>query len=75
VPDHAALEVSAAAQLDLAHREAGRARRDYHVGRQRLVKLPIELLLEVDPLGPILLDEVGALDRRQKVGLERQFRL
>jgi uncharacterized protein YjiS (DUF1127 family) len=33
VPDHATVGVSAAARLDLAHREARRARRDDHVGR------------------------------------------
>ena len=28
----------------------------------QLVELPIELLLEIDPLGPVLLEEVGAGD-------------
>jgi hypothetical protein len=75
MPDYAALGVSAAARLDLAHREAGGARRYDHVRRQQLVELSIELLLEIDPLGPVLLDKVGALDRRQKVGREGQVRL
>ena len=75
MPDDAALGVSGAARLDLAHREARRARRDDYVGRQQLVELSIELLLEIDPLGPVLLDKVGALDRCRKVGLERQFGL
>jgi hypothetical protein len=67
--------VSVAARLDLAHGEAGRARRDDHFGRQSLIKLPIKLFLEVDPLGPILLDKVRALDRCGKVGLEGQLGL
>jgi len=41
-----------------------------HVGRQQLVELSIEFLLEAIPLGPILLDKVRALDRCRKVGLE-----
>ena len=44
-------------------------------GGNSLVKLPIELFLEVDPLGPILLDKVSALDRRHKVRREGQVRL
>ena len=36
---------------------------------------PIELLLEIDPLGPVLLDEVGASHRRRKISRERQFGL
>ena len=70
MPDHAAFGVRAAARLDLAHREAGRTRRDDHVGRQQLVELSIKLLLEIDPLGPVLLDKVDAVDRRRKVGCE-----
>ena len=65
----------AAPDLDFAHREPRRARRDDHVGRQQLVELPIELLLEIDPLGPVLLDEVGACERFREVGRERQVRL
>ena len=63
MPDHAALGMRGAPRLDLAHRQAGGARRNDHVGRQQLVELPIELFLEIDPLGPVLLDEVGAFDR------------
>jgi hypothetical protein len=75
MPDDAALGVSGAARLDLAHREARRARRDDYVGRQQLVELSIELLLEIDPLGPILLDKVRALDPCRNVGLEGQLGL
>src|SRR3984893_7938636 len=56
-----ALGMRRTARLDVAHGEAGRARRDDHVGRQQLVELPRELLLEVDPLGAVLLHEVHAL--------------
>ena len=62
----------AAARLDFAHGEPRRARGDDHVGRQQLVELPIELLLEIDPLGPVLLDEVGALDRCRQICRERE---
>jgi hypothetical protein len=51
------------------------ARCNDHVWRQQLVELPIKLLLEIDPLGPILLNEVGAGDRFHKVGAELQVRL
>ena len=61
--DDAALGMGRGARLDFAHGEPRRARRDDHVGRQQLVELPIELLLEIDPLGPVLLDEVGAGER------------
>ena len=73
--DDAALRMRCGARLDFAHLDPGRARRDDHVGRQQLVELPIELLLEVQPLGPVLLDEVGARQRFGKVGSERQVRL
>ena len=63
------------ALLDFAHGEPRRARCDDHVGRQQLVELPIELLLEIDPLGPVLLDEVGAGERLREVGRELQVRL
>ena len=58
--DDAALGMGGGARLDFAHREPRRARSDDHVGRQQLVELPIELLLEIDPLRPVLLDEVGS---------------
>ena len=44
-------------------------------GGNSLVELPIELLLEIDPLGSILLDKIRALDRREKIGRKRHFRL
>jgi hypothetical protein len=56
----AALGMGRGALLNFAHGEPRRAGRDDHVGRQQFVQLPIELLLEIDPLGPVLLDEVGA---------------
>ena len=57
--DDAALGMGRGAQLDFAHGEPRRARRDDYVGRQQLVELPIELLLEIDPLRPVFLDEVA----------------
>src|SRR5260221_12125581 len=56
--DDAALRVQAAIRLDLADGEAGRARGDDYLSGQQLVELRIELLLEVDPFGPVFLDEV-----------------
>src|SRR5262245_44653623 len=44
-------------------------------GGEQLIELPIELLLEIDPLGPVLLDEVGAGDRLRECGRELQVRL
>jgi hypothetical protein len=52
-----------------------RARRYDHVGRQQVVELPVELLLELDPLGPVLLDEIGAGDRMRQLGRKLQVRL
>jgi len=73
--DHAAFGMGRGALLDFAHGEPRRARRDDHLGRQLLVELPIELLLEIDPLGPVLLDEVDASERLGEVGRECQVRL
>ena len=73
--DDAALRMGRGARLDFAHGEPRRARCDDHVGRQQLVELPIELLLEIDPLGPVLLDEVDAGDRLRERGRELQVRL
>ena len=44
-------------------------------GGQQLVELAIELLLEIDPLGPVLLDEVGTGERLREVGRELEVRL
>ena len=73
--DDAALRMGCGACLDFAHLDSGRARRDDHVGRQQLIELPVELLLEVQPLGTVLLDEIGARQRFCKVGSELQVRL
>ena len=59
--DDAALRVQRGARLDLAHRQAGRARGDDHIGRQQFVELAVQLLLEIDALGSVLLDEIGTL--------------
>ena len=75
VPDDAALGVSAATRLDLAHRETGRTRRDDHLGRQQLVELSVELRLEFDPLGSILLDEIRVFHGPRQLGCEGQLRL
>src|ERR1700680_2533239 len=60
--DDAALRVKRATGLDLAHRQAGRARGNDHVGWQQFVELTVQLLLEVDPLGSVLLDKIDTLD-------------
>src|ERR1700719_4548709 len=73
--DDATLGMRSAAQLNLAHREPGRARRDDHVRRQQIVQLPIELLLEVEALRTILLDEIRAAYRVLDFRRERQFGL
>ncbi len=73
--DDAALGMGCGTLLDFAHGEPRRARCDDHVGRQQLVELAIELLLEFDPLGPVLLDEVGAGECLRDVGREREVRL
>ena len=70
--DDAALGVQIASRLNLAHGETRRARGDDHVGRQQLVELPIELLLEVDPLGPVFLDEVRGSNSRRQICRERE---
>src|SRR6516225_6320704 len=72
VPDYAALGMGRATELDFAHRQAGRTRSYDHLGRQELVELAVELPLEIDALGPVLLDEIGALHRRCEVGREGQ---
>jgi len=73
--DDAALRMGRGALLDFAHGKPRRARCDNHVGRQQLVELPIELLLEIDPRGPVLLDKVDADDRLRERGRELQVRL
>ena len=73
--DDAALGMGRGALLDFAHGEPRRARRDDHVGRQQLVELPIELLLEIDPLGAVLLDEIDSVDRLRERSRELQVRL
>ena len=42
---------------------------------QSLIDLVCRLLLEIDPLGPVLLDEVGVRDRLRERGREPQVRL
>ena len=71
--DDTALGVQTASRLNLTHGKAGRARSDDHVGRQQLVELLIQLLLEVDPLGPVFLDEVRALHRRRHIVRKREI--
>ena len=73
--DDASLGMGLSAQLDVAHLEPRRARPDDHVRRQQLVELPIELLLEIDPLGPVLLDQVDAGDRLREICRELEVRL
>jgi hypothetical protein len=38
-------------------------------------ELAIELLLEIDPLGPVFLDEIDSGDRLRERGRELQVRL
>ena len=73
--DDATLRMRRSALLDFAHCEPGRTRRDDHVGRQQVVELPIELLLKVDPLRPVLLNEIGAGNRLRERRRELQVRL
>ena len=73
--DNAALGMQPGTRLDFAHREPRRARCDDHVGRQQLVELTIELLLEVDPLGPVFLDEVCGTNCCREICRECQVRL
>jgi hypothetical protein len=73
--DDATLGMRSAAQLNLAHREPGRARRDDHIGRQQVIQLPIELLLEVEALRAIFLDEIRTAYRDLDFRRERQFGL
>ena len=73
--DDAALGMGGRTLLDFAHGEPRRARCDDHVGRKQLVQLPIELLLEIDPLGPVLLDEINSVDGLRERGREFQVRL
>jgi hypothetical protein len=44
--DNAAFRMGRRALLDFAHGEPGRAGRDDYIGRQQLIELRIELLLE-----------------------------
>src|SRR5882762_138209 len=73
--DYATLGMGAAAQLNLAHGEPGRARRDDHNGRQEVIELSIELLLEVEAFGAIFLDDIRTDYRGLDLGCERQFGL
>src|ERR1700733_469815 len=73
--DYATLGMGAAACLNFAHCEPGRARRDDHFSRQQVIQLPIELLLEVEALGTIFLDEIRTAYRGLDLGRERQFGL
>ncbi len=73
--DDAALRMGRGALLDFAHGEPRRTRRDDHLGRQQFVELPIELLLEIDPLRPVLLDQIDAGERLREVSRECQVRL
>src|ERR1700723_2964175 len=73
--DDATLGMRSAAQLNLAHRESGRTRRDDHFRRQQITQLPIELLLEVEALRTILLDEIRTAYRGLDFRRERQFGL
>jgi hypothetical protein len=63
------------ALLYFAHGKPRRARCNNHIGRQQLVELLIELLLEIDPLGPVLLDKVDADGRLRERGRKLQVRL
>jgi hypothetical protein len=73
--DDTALGMRRTSRLDLAHGQARRARPDDRVGRQQLVELSIEPLLEIDPLGPILLDEIRTVHGGRKVRRKGQLRL
>jgi len=63
------------ALLDFAHGEPRRTRCDDYVGSEQLVELSIEFLLEINPLGPVFLDEVGVRQRFGEVAGELQPRL
>src|SRR5262245_48289055 len=73
--DNATLGMQPNARLNVAHLDPGRTRRDDHVRRQQLVELLVQLLLEVQPFWPVLLDEVDTDKRFCKVGGELQVRL
>jgi hypothetical protein len=75
MPYDAALGMRRTTRLNFAHGKARRARCDDDVRRRQFIELAIELLLEIDPLGPILLNKVCALYRRRKVSRKRQVRL
>ena len=68
--DHAALGMRFRAVWISLMVKPRRARGDDDVGRQQLVQLAIECLLELDLLGPVLLDEIGAGDRLREIGRE-----
>src|SRR5271154_6311054 len=74
VPDYTSFGVGPAARLDLAHRETRRARRDNHIGRQKLIELTVQCSLEINSLRAIFLNEISALHRGGKIGRKRQFR-
>jgi hypothetical protein len=73
--DDATLGMGLSAGLNLAHGETWRARCNDHVRRQQFIELTIKILLEIDPLGSILLDEVRASHRRRQVSREGELRL
>ena len=70
--DEAALGMIGAGLLDLAHRQARRARGDQGRGREQLVQLGVEFALEVDPFRSVLLHQVRALHRVLELWLEPQ---
>src|SRR5262249_58834755 len=71
----AALGIARGSLLHLAHGGPRGARGNDHVGSQQPVDLPIELLLEINPLGSVFLDEVDAGDRLRKICRELEVRL
>ena len=73
MPDDTPLRMETTARLNLTHRQPRRARCDDHLWRQQLIKLAIELLLEFDPLGTVLLNQIRTFDRRREIGRKRQL--
>ena len=73
--DHATLGMRLGSRLDLAHRDPRRTRGDDYLGRQQFVELAIEFLFEVDPLGPVFLDEVRGTNCCRQICRECESRL
>ncbi|GAA5239586.1 hypothetical protein BMMON2_24080 [Burkholderia mallei] len=72
--DEAALRMRVARGLDIGHLEPGRARCDEHVRGQARVDPAIQLALEIETLGAVLLHEVRAFERGVERRLERHAR-